>query len=214
MKKLPKVTKKELLEQMSGIGDSDMIKKAFDIAQEAHSNQKRENGGSYLYQHVYYVTSLLLSSYRNDKDIEVLLVSALLHDTVEDAGVKISHIQKVFGDRVAEIVSLLSKPSEKESEISSLEEKYMETQNYLEKLSGNREAVIVKIFDRIANVKCIDELAVERNPKKYLRYYKETKNLYIPLAKKYDLQKQVKILESEIDRVEGLLGNILLTYKY
>lgn len=214
MKKLPKVTKRQLLEQMSDVGDSDMVKKAFDIVQKAHSNQKRESGGSYLYEHVYYVTSLLLTSYRNDKDIEILVVCSLLHDTVEDAGVKISQIQKIFGERVAEIVSLLSKPSESKNKLLSLDEKYMETQNYLERLSGDREAVVVKIFDRIANVKCIGQGVVQSNPKKYLRYYKETKNLYIPLAKKYDLEKQVKVLESEIDRVEGLLGNILLTYKY
>ncbi len=136
-----------------------------------------------------------------------------MHDTVEDTDIKLFQIQKAFGESIAETVSLLSKESSKKDAELSDAEKYMETQNYLEKLSGNREAVIVKLFDRLANVRCINEEAVERKPKKYLRYFKETKNLYIPLAKKYDLEKLVRELEDEVDRVQDLLGEILITHR-
>ena len=213
MKKLPKVTKKELLDQIGEFGKRDIVKKALDLSSKAHAKQKRENGASYLHQHIYYVTSLLFSAYKGDEEIETLLVFALLHDTVEDTDIKLSQIQKIFGESIAETVSLLSKESSKKDAELSDAEKYMETQNYLEKLSGNREAVIVKLFDRLANVRCINEEAVERKPKKYLRYFKETKNLYIPLAKKYDLEKLVRELEDEVDRVQDLLGEILITHR-
>jgi len=204
MKLLPFVTKKDLLTQMSEIKNSDKVEKALEIATKAHKGQIRDGGGKYLNEHIYYVTSLLYEGFKNDKDIEDLVVLALLHDSVEDGGIKVSFIEKTFGKDIADTISLLSKTPEEEEQSQTQDQKYMVTQNHLNRLSENRRAVIVKMYDRIANVNCIVKDTVALKPEKYMRYLKETKNLYIPLAKKYEFKKIVSTFESEVDRLEEL----------
>lgn len=206
MKLLPFVAKKDLLIQMSEIKNSDKVKKALEIATKAHKGQVRDGGGKYLNEHIYYVTSLLYEGFKNDKDIEDLVVSALLHDSVEDGGIKVSFIEKTFGKDIADTISLLSKTPEEEKQSQTQDQKYMVTQNYLNRLSEDRWAVIVKMYDRIANVNSIIRDTVVLKPEKYMRYLKETKNLFIPLAKKYDFKKIVSTFESEVDRIEKLFN--------
>lgn len=202
MKKLPKVTKKELLSQMSELKDSDIVRKALVIATKAHEGQKRDSGALYTEEHIYYATSLLHELFSKEEDLETLTVLALLHDTIEDTKVKIGQIRRELGDEIADVLLLLSKNEEEEREAKTPEEKYLLNQNYLARLSENRSAVIIKMVDRIANISCIVDDTVLKKPAKYKRYVKEVKNLYIPLAKKYNFTKIVKILESEIDRIE------------
>lgn len=206
MKLLPFVTKKDLLTQMSEIKNSDKVKKALEIATKAYKGQVRDGGGKYLNEHIYYVTSLLYEGFKNDKDIEDLVVSALLHDSVEDGGITVSFIEKTFGKDIADTISLLSKTPEEEEQSQTQDQKYMVTQNYLNRLSEDRWAVIVKMYDRIANVNSITKDTVALKPEKYMRYLKETKNLFIPLAKKYDFKKIVSTFESEVDRIEKLFN--------
>lgn len=202
MKKLPRVTKKELLTQMSELKDSDMVKRAIVIATKAHEGQKRDSGVLYIEEHIFYATLLLHELFSKEEHLETLTVLALLHDTIEDTKVKIGQIKKEFGDEIADVLLLLSKNEKEEGEAKTPEEKYLLNQNYLAQLSENRSAVIIKMVDRIANTNCIIDDNVLKKPEKYKRYVKEVKNLYIPLAKKYNFTKVVKILESEIDRVE------------
>lgn len=187
---------------MSELKDSDTIRKALVLATKAHKGQKRESGASYIEEHIFYATSLLYELFSKEENLETLTVLALLHDTVEDTEVKIGQIRREFGDEIADIILLLSKNGEEEREAKTPEEKYLLTQNYLAQLSGNRSAVIIKMVDRIANTNCIVDDTVLKKPAKYKRYIKEVKNLYVPLAKKYNFTKIVKILESEIDRIE------------
>jgi len=191
---------------MSELKYSDEVKKALEIGAKAHEWQVRDAGGKYLNEHIYYVTSLLYEGFKKDKDIENLLIIALLHDSVEDGGVKVSFLEKVFGKEIAYTVSLLSKTPEEEDDSLTQDQKYIVTQNYLNRLSENRSAVIVKMYDRIANMNSITRDTVALKPEKYMRYLKETKNLYIPLAKKYGFKKIVSTLESEVDRIEKLFN--------
>lgn len=200
----PKVTKAELLKQMSEIKNSDNVKKALQLAMKAHRKQLREGGGSYLTEHVYLVTSLLYEEYKNDSRINDLVTISLLHDVVEDGGVKITNIENLFGNSISKSVALLSKTDEEEDPSLSQDEKYIVTQNYLLRLSEDIDAAIVKLFDRLANIMSIMEDSVLSKHEKYLRYIRETKNLYIPLAKKYNFTKIVKKFENEIDRIEKL----------
>lgn len=204
MERRPKVTKVELLKQLSEIKNSDNIRKALNLASRVHEEQFREGGGSYLTEHVYLVTSLLFDDYKNDPNIVDLVTISLLHDVVEDGGVKITEIKNLFGDKISESVALLSKTDEEDNPSLSQDEKYIVTQNYLLRLSENNNAVIVKLFDRLANINSILEDSVILKHEKYERYIKETKNLFIPLAKRYNYSKIVKKFQEEIDRIEKL----------
>jgi len=204
LERRPKVTKVELIKQLSEIKNSDNIRKALNLASRVHEEQLREGGGSYLTEHVYLVTSLLFDDYKNDPNIVDLVTISLLHDVIEDGGVKIAEIKNLFGDKISESVALLSKTDEEDNPSLSQYEKYIVTQNYLLRLSENKNAVIVKLFDRLANINSILEDSVILKHEKYERYIKETKNLFIPLAKRYNYSKIVKKFEEEIDRIEKL----------
>ncbi|GEM_PF-1260229 len=206
MKEKPKVTKKELLKAMDEIRNSNRIKKAIAVAQKAHKIQLRDGGGNYLTEHIYYLTSLIYSDYKNDPRIEDLVIVSLLHDSVEDGGISLLEIRKIFGERVSEIIELLSKQNDKE--VKTQEEKYIINQNYLLNLSSDKEAVLVKLYDRLSNINCISEESISLKPDKYRRYLLETKNLFIPLAKKYKLSKLLSKYESEVDRIEKLFNKI------
>lgn len=187
---------------MSELKDSDMVKKALILAEKGHKDQFRDSGVSYVEEHIYYAAYLLNELFSKEKQFEKLFVITLLHDIIEDTHIKIAQLRKEFGNEITDIIILLSKTPDEEARGMTPEEKYLVTQNYLARLSENRDAVIVKVVDRIANINCIVQGTVLKKPEKYKRYLREVKNLYIPLAKKYNFKKIVKIFEKEVDRIE------------
>lgn len=206
MKRKPKVTKKELLMAMAEIKNSDKVKKAMEIAQNAHKSQVRDGGGSYLTEHIYYLTSLIYADYKNDPRVEDLVIISLLHDSVEDGEVSLLYLKELFGERISDIIGLLSKPNDDDAKTQ--EEKYLTNQNYLHNMSSNEEAIIVKLYDRLANINCIMEDNVVLKPEKYKRYVLEVRNLFIPLAKKYKFSKILTEYEKEVDRIEKLFNGM------
>jgi len=206
MKRKPKVTKKELLMAMAEIKNSDKVKKAMEIAQNAHKSQVRDGGGSYLTEHIYYLTSLIYADYKNDPRVEDLVIISLLHDSVEDGEVSLLYLKELFGERISDIIGLLSKPNDDDDDAKTQEEKYLTNQNYLHNMSSNEEAIIVKLYDRLANINCIMEDNVVLKPEKYKRYVLEVRNLFIPLAKKYKFSKILTEYEKEVDRIEKLFN--------
>lgn len=204
MKRKPKVTKKELLMAVAEIKNSDKVKKAMEIAQNAHKSQVRDGGGSYLTEHIYYLTSLIYADYKNDPRVEDLVIISLLHDSVEDGELSLLYLKELFGERISDIIGLLSKPNDDDAKTQ--EEKYLTNQNYLHNMSSNEEAIIVKLYDRLANINCIMEDNVVLKPEKYKRYVLEVRNLFIPLAKKYKFSKILTEYEKEVDRIEKLFN--------
>jgi len=76
-------------------------------------------------------------------------------------------------------------------------------------MSSNEEAIIVKLYDRLANINCIMEDNVVLKPDKYKRYVLEVRNLFIPLvAKKYKFSKILTEYEKEVDRIEKLFNGM------
>lgn len=206
MKRKPKVTKKELLMAVAEIKNSDKVKKAMEIAQNAHKSQVRDGGGSYLTEHIYYLTSLIYADYKNDPRVEDLVIISLLHDSVEDGELSLLYLKELFGERISDIIGLLSKPNDDDAKTQ--EEKYLTNQNYLHNMSSNEEAIIVKLYDRLANINCIMEDNVVLKPEKYKRYVLEVRNLFIPLAKKYKFSKILTEYEKEVDRIEKLFNGM------
>lgn len=207
MKRKPKVTKKELLMAVAEIKNSDKVKKAMEIAQNAHKSQVRDGGGSYLTEHIYYLTSLIYADYKNDPRVEDLVIISLLHDSVEDGELSLLYLKELFGERISDIIGLLSKPND-DDDAKTQEEKYLTNQNYLHNMSSNEEAIIVKLYDRLANINCIMEDNVVLKPEKYKRYVLEVRNLFIPLAKKYKFSKILTEYEKEVDRIEKLFNGM------
>lgn len=143
----------------------DMLK-AIQIAIELHEGQKRKLGGDYI-EHPMRVTSELVALGLHD---ETLLISAILHDIIEDCNTSRHDLVLGYGfsHDVANIVSLLSKT------------KGLDTCVYYEGMKQDARAILIKVSDRCHNISTmIDAFSIE----KMIAYVEETETHVIPLCK-------------------------------
>jgi GTP diphosphokinase / guanosine-3',5'-bis(diphosphate) 3'-diphosphatase len=160
-----------LLARLSGRLDDDdiaTVRRAYEVAQVAHSGQTRDEGTPYIVHPVRVAVSLIdeLKIYS-----PTLICSALLHDVIEDSDVTREDIRQTFNEEIAEIVWLLTK-----LEDVSLRE-------YLARIeaAAHTGAPIVKLCDRLDNLRSvIDTPKLEKR----LRYIRTTEELFLPLAER------------------------------
>ena len=158
--------------------DKLLIRKALDIAIDAHSTQTRESGKPYIF-HPISVAKIVASKIGLDGQS---IASALLHDVVEDSKYSIEKIEEIFGDEVAKIVEGLTKISKlkKEKVLSIQAENF---RKMLLTLNDDIRVILIKIADRLHNMKTLDFLSEE----KQLKISSETLYIYAPIAHRIGL---------------------------
>ncbi len=157
--------------------NEDLIKKSFRLSEEAHKNHSRESGEPYFY-HPYAVAMIVANEIPLD---DISVVSALLHDVVEDTEYSLEFIDREFGPEVAEIVDGVTKMSGvfKGHEITQAE-------NYRKLLLSmvkDVRVILVKFADRLHNMRTLDFV----KPEKQRRVSKETIEIYAPFANRFGL---------------------------
>jgi len=180
---LPYVREKEIV---SLLQEKDcftpMVQKAFKQAKKSHQNQKRTSGKPYLEEHIYPVVRDLLAHFSDEDYKEPLIVTALLHDTLEDD--PSFHREKCTAEFSAEITSFLKPLTKKEGENSSSlseEEKFKINKKAIEKIAQESIIVrLVKLADRLNNFQC---MWIFSETPRFDRYIRETEELFLPLAK-------------------------------
>ncbi len=122
------------------------IEQAIRAAAVLHKNQLRKGSMPFPYVTHLVATAFTLIDYTDDEDV---IISALLHDTLEDTDYTIDELQEDFGGKVREIVEAVTEPkSSPDSRLSFREKK----QIYVEQLKkGPKEAVLVAAADKIHN---------------------------------------------------------------
>ena len=148
------------------------IEKAFYFAKKVHYGQKRKNGEDY-FNHCLR-TTFNLAQLKLDK---IFIVSGLLHDTIEDAGVKENEIEKNFGNEVAFIIKGVTKIGN----YKYYQEDFKQAENlrnFILAISEDIRVAIVKLADRLDNMKTLQYIP----PDKQKRIALETKDIYAPLA--------------------------------
>lgn len=150
----------------------ELINKAYHFAADKHSNQKRSSGEPYIC-HPIAVAEVLA-----DLKVDVTsLVSALLHDVVEDTGTSLEEIQKEFGKETAEIVDGLTKLSK--IKFNSKQERMAENfRKMIIAMAKDLRVIIIKLADRLHNMRTLDSLTGEKRR----RIAQETLDIYAPLA--------------------------------
>lgn len=200
----------ELLKKLKQISqDSNpLIISALEIAQTAHKGQLRDNGSSYLEEHIYPIALSVLNRYKDDSKLDVLLCSGLLHDVLEDSDYKESDMRKRVGDEITDIVKNLTKSEEENASGLSEDIKMKMNGVYLKRVTNsNRETIIIKLEDRLQNLSCITQTTHLLKPDKYKRYIIETELLFIPLT--LNLETHIdykKLLIREMVRVRKLFN--------
>ena len=158
--------------------DKVLIRKALDIAIDAHSDQIRKSGKAYIF-HPISVAKIVASKIGLDAPS---IASALLHDVVEDTRYSINKIEEIFGQEIAKIVDGLTKISKlKKDKILSIQAENF--RKMLLTLNDDIRVILIKIADRLHNMKTLDFLSEE----KQLKIASETLYIYAPIAHRIGL---------------------------
>jgi len=164
--------------QMLTREDKKMIRKAFDIAVDAHKDQRRKSGEAYVF-HPLAVAQIVASEIGLDA---TSIASALLHDVVEDTEYTLADIEQLFGETVARIVDGLTKISnlKKDRDVSLQAENF---RKMLLTINDDPRVIIIKIADRLHNMQTMDAM----RPDKQAKISSETLYIYAPLAHRMGL---------------------------
>tara|TARA_X000001036_G_scaffold14548_1_gene12275 strand:- start:964 stop:3150 length:2187 start_codon:yes stop_codon:yes gene_type:complete len=158
--------------------DKKLIRLAFDIAVDAHKNQRRKSGEPYVL-HPISVAKIVAGEIGLDS---TSIASALLHDVIEDSNYTIEDIKKTFGNTISKIVYGLTKISnlKKDSYDSIQAENF---RKMLLTLNDDVRVIIIKIADRLHNMKTLNSLPKQKREK----IASETLFIYAPLAHRIGL---------------------------
>lgn len=157
--------------------DIALLSKAFELSLEAHKNDLRASGEPY-FTHPYEVGMIVAEEFPLD---DITIVSALLHDVVEDTEYTLEFMSREFGKEVAEIVDGVTKISGifRGHEITKAE-------NYRKLLLSmvkDVRVILVKFADRLHNMRTLEFV----NPDKQRRIAQETLEIYAPFAHRFGL---------------------------
>jgi len=159
--------------------DKKLIRQAFDVAVDAHKDQRRKSGEAYIF-HPIAVAKIVAQEIGLDA---TSIASALLHDVVEDnPKYTIDDIEQLFGEAVARIVDGLTKISslKKDMDVSLQAENF---RKMLLTLNEDVRVIIIKIADRLHNMQTMDSMRSD----KQVKIASETLYIYAPLAHRIGL---------------------------
>ncbi|TDI80897.1 MAG: bifunctional (p)ppGpp synthetase/guanosine-3',5'-bis(diphosphate) 3'-pyrophosphohydrolase [Bacteroidetes bacterium] len=158
--------------------DKKLIRSAFDVAVDAHKNQRRKSGEAYIF-HPIAVAKIVASEIGLGA---TSIIAALLHDVVEDTEYGLADIEQMFGETVARIVDGLTKISalEYDSNVSLQAENF---RKMLLTLNEDIRVIIIKIADRLHNMQTMDSMPED----KQVKIASETLYIYAPMAHRIGL---------------------------
>ena len=165
--------------------DEEILKKAYLFASEGHLNQKRASGEPYI------THPLQVATYLADLSMDIeTVISAILHDLIEDTHITYKDIKKEFGVEVANIVDGVTKLDK--IQYNSNEEAQADAiRKMVIAMSKDIRVLILKLADRLHNIQTIEYLADYKQEK----IANETLYVYAPLAHRLGLQNIKHILE-------------------
>ena len=160
------------------IADKKLIRLAFDTSVDAHKNQRRKSGEAYIF-HPIEVAKIVADEIGLDA---TSIAAALLHDVLEDTKYDIKKLKELFGKTVTKIVVGLTKISNlKKDKYDSLQAENF--RKMLLTLNDDIRVIIIKIADRLHNMKTLESLPKQKREK----IASETLFIYAPLAHRIGL---------------------------
>lgn len=186
----------ELINNSENDFDLQLVQKAYLLARSAHKDQRRVSGIPY----ILHPTSVACILVQMGMDTESV-VAALLHDVVEDTDVELDEIKKKFGETVAEIVDGVTKLSK--ITYSNREERQAENlRKMLIAMSNDIRVIIVKLADRLHNLRTIDVMRPQKQRDKAL----EVMEVFAPIAHRLGMKAMKEQLEDISIRILDPVG--------
>lgn len=168
--------------------DKKLIRKALDVAVEAHKNQRRKSGEAYIF-HPIAVAKIVASEIGLGA---TSIAAALLHDVVEDTDITVEDIERMFNPKIAKIVEGLTKIAK----VKTDENISLQAENFrkmLLTLNDDVRVILIKIADRLHNMQTMESMADYKQAK----IASETLYIYAPLAHRlglYNIKTQLEDL--------------------
>ncbi len=186
----PVIRQYELVEKLKKYNpntNEDLVNKAYVFCMKVHGQQLRESGDPYFY-HPLEVANIL-ADMRLDHNY---IITALLHDTIEDTLTTYEEIEHLFGCEIAKLVNGVTKLSQLELQSSSSPQAENFRKLFLA-MSDDLRILLVKLADRVHNMRTLHFV---KDPKKRLRIARETLEIYAPLASRIGTTKFKDELEN------------------
>ena len=158
--------------------DKKLIRKAFDVAVDAHQDQRRKSGEAYIF-HPIAVAKIVASQIGLGA---TGIAAALLHDVVEDTDINIADIERLFNPKVAQLVEGLTKIAQVQKDLNVS----MQAENFrkmLLTLNDDVRVILIKLADRLHNMQTMESMAES----KQIKIASETLYIYAPLAHRLGL---------------------------
>ena len=160
------------MEQYADRLDIDTIRAAYELADEAHAGQRRASGEPFI-NHAVEVATIVAELQLDTASV----ISALVHDVVEDTVVSIHGIREIFGEEVGAIVDGVTKIGKVRFR-SSTERQVENYRKLLLSMAQDARVILVKLADRLHNMRTLEHLP----PGKQRPIARETREIYAPLA--------------------------------
>lgn len=175
----------EIIDRYKSYGvklDEKAVTKAIDFAVRYHGSQTRASGDPYYYHPL--EVAEIIAQMKLDSDS---IVTAILHDTIEDTDLTIEEVEKNFSKDVAKLVDGVTKLTKVEFKADNIRQ----VENFrklLLAMSDDIRVLLIKLADRLHNMRTIDYI---KKPEKRERIAQETLEIYAPLAERIGIQ-QIK----------------------
>ncbi|HAT02522.1 MAG TPA: GTP pyrophosphokinase [Oribacterium sp.] len=161
-------------------GDLSMIEKAYKLADDQHKGQKRKSGEPYIIHPL--CVAIILADLEMDKET---IAAGLLHDVVEDTGMTLDEIRKLFNDDVALLVDGVTKLTKLNLNTDKVEMQAENLRKMFVSMAKDIRVIIIKLADRLHNLRTLEY----QTPEKQKEKARESLEIYSPLAERLGISR-------------------------
>ena len=183
--------------------DKKLIRKAFDVAVDAHKDQRRKSGEAYIF-HPIAVAKIVASEIGLGA---TSIAAALLHDVVEDTPITVEDIERLFNPKVAQMVEGLTKISLVQKDLNAS----VQAENFRKMiltLNDDVRVILIKLADRLHNMQTMESMREDKQTK----IASETLYIYAPLAHRLGLYNiKTKLEDLGLKYTEPVVYNDILS---
>ena len=169
-----------IIKQYHPSDDVSQIQRAYEVAKEAHGDQKRHSGEPYITHPV--EVAIILAELEMDKET---IIAGILHDVVEDTDMTLEQVEKEFGKEVAELVDGVTKLTQIKYSADKVEVQAENLRKMFLAMAKDIRVIIIKLADRLHNMRTLQYMTREKQKEKA----RETMDIYAPIAQRLGISK-------------------------